>query len=352
MRVPVALLVMTVLLFTGISIVQAATTENDPCLNCHGSKKIVESGGERIFIDPVKYAGTTHSFIGCKSCHDSVSPRHPNEDLKPSRARCKDCHGPIQAEYSKSLHSSKAVCNDCHNPHEAKSAIAVSGYEINAKCARCHDTNKTVRTHTRWLPQADLHIEAMPCITCHTGSENYVITMTIENRRPGAPRGDFKFATYDELARLLPDGTDVSRLIDKDGNGVISLQELRQFNHQVRKREMRLWGMMTPERVTHSYQILDNRWDCSFCHASGPKAMQTSYVAFPDKNGGYTRLPVEKGAILDILYGTPDFYMLGTTRSTALNVIGGLIVACGLMFPLSHGTFRFLTRKNRKEHRS
>ncbi len=352
MRVLIALLAMAVLLSTGIRTTQAATTVSDRCLACHGSNKIVESGGERLHIDPVRYAVTTHSFIGCTSCHDSVSSRHPNEDLRPSRARCKECHGPIQAEYSKSLHGSKAICNDCHNPHEVKPAIAVSGYDINAKCAKCHDVQKTVRTHAKWLPQADLHIEALPCITCHTGSENYVITMSIENRKPGSPRGDFKLAAYDELARLLPEGTDVQRLVDNDGNGLISLQELRQFNHQVRKKEMRLWGMMTPEVVTHTYQILNNRWDCSFCHASGPKAMQTSYVAFPDKSGGYTRLPVEKGAVLDILYGTPDFYMLGTTRSTALNVIGGLIVACGLMFPIGHGTFRFLTRKNRKEHRS
>lgn len=351
MRVPIALLAMAVLLLTGIRTVQAVTPASDRCLTCHGSKKIVEAGGERLHIDPVKYAVTTHSFIGCASCHDSVSTRHPNEDLKPSKARCRECHGPIQAEYGNSLHGSKATCNDCHNPHAVKPAIAVSGDDINAKCAKCHDTKKTVRTHTKWLPQADLHIEALPCITCHTGSENYVITMTIENRKPDAPRGDFKLATHDELARLLPAGEEVSRLVDTDGNGLVSLKELREFNRQVRRKEMRLWGMMTPETVTHSYQILDNRWDCTFCHASGPKAMQTSYLAFPDKSGGYTRLPVEKGAILDILYGTPDFYMLGTTRSSALNIIGGLIVACGLMFPVSHGAFRFLTRKNRKEHR-
>lgn len=113
---------------------------------------------------------------------------------------------------------------------------------------------------------------------------------------------------------------------------------------------MRLWGMMTPEVVTHSYQILDNRWDCSFCHAAGPKTMQTSYVAFPDQNGTYSRLGVEKGAVLDLLYGTPDFYMMGSTRSTPLNIIGALILAGGLMVPIGHGTFRFLTRKNRKEH--
>jgi hypothetical protein len=78
--------------------------------------------------------------------------------------------------------------------------------------------------------------------------------------------------------------------------------------------------------------------------------MQKSFIAFPEKDGGYTRLVVEKGAILDILYGTPDFYMLGTTRSTALNIIGALIVIAGLSFPVSHGFFRFLSRKNRKEN--
>jgi hypothetical protein len=75
-------------------------------------------------------------------------------------------------------------------------------------------------------------------------------------------------------------------------------------------------------------------------------------VEFPDRNGGVTRVAVEKGAILDILYGTPDFYMLGTTRSTALNIIGALIIAGGMMMPIGHGTLRFLTRKNRKEHES
>ncbi len=38
---------------------------------------------------------------------------------------------------------------------------------------------------------------------------------------------------------------------------------------------------MTPEVVTHNLQILDNRWDCTFCHASGPEAMQTSFSPSP-----------------------------------------------------------------------
>jgi hypothetical protein len=50
-----------------------------------------------------------------------------------------------------------------------------------------------------------------------------------------------------------------------------------------------------------------------------------------------------------MLYGTPDFYMLGTTRSTSLNVVGAMIVLAGLSFPVGHGFLRLLTRKNRKE---
>jgi predicted CXXCH cytochrome family protein len=328
--------------------VLAAAPENEKCMSCHGRKEIKSPPGMKVFIDPVKFASTTHSIVGCTSCHDRVSSGHPGDGYAPSRAKCGDCHGPVYEEYSKSLHGSRAGCNDCHNPHEVKLPVFMSGDDINSKCAKCHDTRKTIQSHSKWLPQADLHIDSLPCITCHTGSKDYVITMSIESRLPGS--GDnFKIATYEELSKLT-NGEDISRLIDLNGDKLISLQELRDFNHHLRGRNMRLWGMMTPEVVTHSYQILENRWDCSFCHASGPKAMQKSFIAFPEKSGGYTRLAVEKGAILDILYGTPDFYMLGTTRSTPLNIIGALIIVAGLSMPVGHGFFRFLTRKNRKEN--
>lgn len=343
-RTRVMLLAVFMILTATVSI---ASTDNEKCMRCHGRKEIVSPPGKHVYIDPDKFANTTHSIVGCKSCHDRVSPGHPGDGYAPSRAICGDCHGPVYDEYSKSTHAAKAGCNGCHNPHEVRLPVFVSGEDINGKCAKCHDSRKTIQSHSKWLPQADLHIDSLPCITCHTGSKDYVITMSIESRRSGS-RDDFKNATYEELANLAK-GEDISRVIDLNGDKLVSLSELRAFNHQLRSRNMRLWGMMTPEVVTHSYQILDNRWDCSFCHASGPKAMQKSFIAFPDKKGGYTRVAVEKGAILDILYGTPDFYMLGTTRSTSLNIIGALIIVAGLSVPVGHGFFRFLTRKNRKE---
>jgi predicted CXXCH cytochrome family protein len=340
-------MILTVSILSAVPVFSAAP-ENDTCMGCHGQRSIKSPAGKEFFIDPVKFAATTHAIIGCTSCHDRVSSGHPGDGYVPARATCGECHGPVAAEYAKSLHGSKAACNDCHNPHEVRLPAFMSGDDINGKCAKCHDTRKTIQSHAKWLPQADLHIDSLPCITCHTGSKDYVITMSIESRLPGSGN-TFKIATYEELATLLQ-GEEVSRLIDKNGDNLVSLQELRDFNHHLRGQNMRLWGMMTPETVTHSYQILENRWDCSFCHASGPKALQKSFIAFPEKNGGYSRLGVEKGAILDILYGTPDFYMLGSSRSTALNIIGAVIVAGGLFFAVGHGFFRFLTRKNRKEH--
>ena len=339
-------LILTTLMISAVA--AFAAVSNDGCMSCHGEKEVIKTGGKRAYIDPVKFSATSHAIVGCVSCHDKVSSGHPDDGTRPSKATCKDCHSPIHDEYVKSIHASKAQCNDCHNPHEVRLPIFMSGDDINKMCSKCHDTRKTIQSHSKWLPQADLHIDAIPCITCHTGSKDYVITMSIESRMPGS-RNDFKNASYEELAALKK-GSDISRLIDSNGDNVISLKELREFNHNVRSKDMRLWGMMTPEVVTHSYQILDNRWDCSFCHASGSKAMQTSFVAFPDKDGGYRRLPVEKGAILDLLYGTPDFYMLGATRSTPLNILGALILVGGLTMPVGHGFFRYLTRKNRKEN--
>jgi len=106
--------------------------------------------------------------------------------------------------------------------------------------------------------------------------------------------------------------------------------------------------MMTPEHVSHDFRTQDNRWDCTFCHASGPEARQVSFLSLAEQAGSFQRIAVEKGAVLDALYGTPDFYMVGSTRSTALNYVGLVILAGGLVMPVGHGTLRFLTRKNRR----
>lgn len=341
------MLLVVVLLPIFMASVQDAATNN--CLECHSQRTILNRG-VHLYIDPAKYELTTHARIGCVSCHDNVTKKHPTDGVRPSRAKCQDCHAAVYAEYDQSLHAKHAGCTDCHKPHAVKPLLAVSGRDINVQCAKCHDHSETVKSHSEWLPQADLHIDSLPCITCHTGSEKTAITLYMAKNVSAKPLSGVTLAGFQDFQPFLSPGKKVAALIDIDGDGLISLDELKKFNKSDRYGKISLLGTMMPEVVTHSYQILKNRWDCTFCHASGPKVQQASNLAFPEKDGTYSRMPVEKGAILDILYGTPDFYMTGFTRSKTLSLIGALIAASGLMVPLLHGTLRFLTRKRRKEH--
>lgn len=314
--------------------------ESADCQGCHAEADMV---GAELTINPEVYATTLHAEMGCTSCH-MASDNHP--DGEPVDViGCTDCHSDAAEEYAGGIHADFAACSDCHDPHSALGATAVSGYAMNQMCAGCHAPGSMAESHAQWLPQAGVHLEAVPCISCHTGSEEIVITWYIADREK--PYGDFTLASYEKLAAAAGD-RGVPRIIDADGNGNISIAELGTFNTAREYRDLRLVGMMTPEKVSHDFAVLDNRWDCTYCHASGPDAMQTSFLAFPEADGSLRRFDVEPGAALDALYGTPDFYMMGATRNPVLNWIGGAILVGGLMMPLGHGFFRLLTMKNRR----
>lgn len=322
----------------------AKALENADCLGCHAD---VDTVGEAFRVDPVRFDTTAHAGIGCNECHASISEQHPDDGQPISKASCSDCHADIADEYAVSNHAGVAVCNDCHNPHTVRGATAVSGYAMNEQCANCHDREENVIIHSKWLPQGELHLNSLPCISCHTASQELVTTLYLVRREEGQRFGQFSLASYAELQALAGDGK-ISGLIDRNGDDYISIAELRTFNRDPANRALRLHGMMTPETFTHDFVTLDNRWDCTFCHASGPGAMQTSFVALPLADASFERLATEKGAVLDALYGTPDFYMVGATRSKTLDIIGLVIIACGMAMPIGHGTLRFLTRKNRR----
>jgi len=324
----------------------ALAMESSDCMACHEETDEV---GEQLVIEALTFDHTAHAELGCHTCHASITEQHPDDGLVPSKASCSECHDDVSEEYGRSIHAENAVCSDCHNPHQVRGATTVSGHDMNLQCASCHERVAMQEKHAVWLPQADLHISMLPCVSCHSASDDYVISLYIIKRQSGTMFGKFELATYDELSRLS-DGKPIEQLVDINADGYISLAELRMFNldSDPDKKQLRLQGMMTPERLGHDFQIQDDRWDCSFCHASGPEAMQVSYLSLIESDGGFKRVAVEKGAVLDALYGTPDFYLVGSTRSAALNYAGLVILAGGLVMPFGHGTLRFLTRKNRK----
>ncbi|MGD0586162.1 MAG: cytochrome C [Oryzomonas sp.] len=316
-------------------------SKNAGCMKCHGDKKKV-SGSD--YIDPLKLGHTTHSRFGCSTCHDAIGTDHPNGKRVAVTTRCGDCHSDMAMEYSRSPHAANANCRDCHNPHQVAMLDEVSGDDLNKQCNKCHGINKIIASHAKWLPQADVHIAAVACATCHSGAENFVTTLYIAKKQSG--RENLVPASYKEL-KSRAGGDNLQFLIDRNRDNYISLNELRMFNKNKVFKDLCLKSMLTPVKPTHNFSTYESRWNCTFCHASDHETMQTSYVAFPNEDGTYRQVAVERGAVIDALNAIPDFYLMGSTRNALLNKIGIVIIAGGLVMPVGHGFLRFLSRKNR-----
>ncbi|WP_459861677.1 multiheme c-type cytochrome [Desulfuromonas carbonis] len=331
------------ILVVALAAAPSSALETEECLGCHGD---ADSVGEELTIAEAAFAATPHAEMGCAACHGTLDDRHPDEGVIPQRAACDECHSAVAAEYATSVHAGNAGCSDCHNPHAVRAQDEVSGDEMNRPCAFCHDAALMAQKHQVWLPQTQLHLSALPCISCHSGSERLALNLYLIHATNRDAANPVEPASFAELTELSGGATPAS-LINGDGNQVISLSELRDFNRDAGKFGLRLHGMMVPASPSHSYDILYNRWDCTFCHGAGPGTQQTSFLHVPNADGSYRRIPVENGAVLAVLYTTPDFYMVGATRNTGLNVAGAMLLAGGLVMPIGHGLLRFLTRKNR-----
>ena len=256
----------------------ALAMDSDDCQGCHGD---IDEVGEELFINSAEYDHTAHSGMGCLACHESVSEEHPDDGVSVSGSSCSDCHEEVETEYMASAHAENASCGDCHNPHSALGLTDVSGHDMNQQCSNCHENAEVIETHAEWLPQADLHLAALPCISCHTASEEYVIILNIIQRESDSAMGDFELSDYQDLQTAAGDKS-VQNLIDLNSDNFVSLAELRTFNRNPEYDSMRLKATLTPKDASHSVETLDNRWDCSFCHTSGTENMQTSFVALPN----------------------------------------------------------------------
>jgi predicted CXXCH cytochrome family protein len=321
------------------------TSKNEACMGCHSDQGTV---GIQNYINPINFGQTSHAELGCKACHETIASNHPDGGKSAaSKTTCGDCHGDIKTQYSASIHATKASCNGCHNPHSVYTAAESTATGMNKQCAGCHDNNKITASHSKWLPQAGLHLGAIACVTCHSKAENYVINIYIAKLEHFDSESKPSLVPY-EILRKYTNDDNIQYLIDTNHDNVISLDELRKFNSNSSSKNLYLKAMMTPVKPTHSFQTFDNRWNCTFCHASGPEIMQTSFLSLPEPNGAFRHVAVEKGAALDALKAVPNFYLMGSTRNGILNYIGLLIIVCGMIMPIGHGFFRFLSIKNRQ----
>ncbi len=324
-----------------------SVAKNEDCLKCHNNKKIV---GDNKLINGKVFQHTTHAQIGCKTCHSTVPENHPGGGGKVAMTTtCADCHNDISTEYSISKHSiSVPNCSGCHNPHTAHKAGEVYAMELNSTCTNCHNQIKISATHAQWLPQSDLHLGSISCVTCHTKAENFVMSVYIARRNGNISKTSPEIADYQYLKNKT-NSDDIQKLVDKNLDNYISIEELKSFNRNPSNKDLYLKAILTPSKTTHAFQTSDKSLNCTFCHASGPSEAQVSKLVLPKPDGTFRQMDIEKGSDIASLNVIPDFYMMGSSRNSILNILGAAILAGGLVMPVGHGFFRFLTRKNRKK---
>jgi hypothetical protein len=141
-------------------IAPAQDASDSKCLDCHSSRTTLNQGAH-LYIDPAKYQLTTHARIGCVSCHDNVTKKHPTDGIRPSRAKCQDCHASVYADYNQNQHAKHAGCTDCHKPHAVKPLLAVSGRDINTNAPNVMRILKRSRATPNGFPRQSFIL--MPC---------------------------------------------------------------------------------------------------------------------------------------------------------------------------------------------
>jgi predicted CXXCH cytochrome family protein len=322
----------------------AMAMETEDCLACHTEADYV---GEDLSIDADSFMHTAHANFGCTTCHNSVTDEHPYGGETSPALSCDLCHSEVADTYQQTTHANYASCIDCHDPHSAQGLQSTSSQAMNAPCFQCHDRDDTIEEHSEWLPQTALHVAKVPCITCHTATEDYLVVLQIDRVQSQEDSTQTPAADYDELKEISGD-QQVAQLIDVDRDNLVSLTELRDFMLNPAYEQLTISGTLVPKESSHNLAVQESRYDCTFCHASGTQSMQTSYLALPNQDGSVVRLEVEEGAIVDTLYGTPDFYLTGSSRNSTLDIIGLIILCGGFIMPVGHGTLRLLTHKNRK----
>lgn len=320
--------------------------DNKTCLACHKDKELVGTDNQ---INQKAFQHTTHAQLGCKTCHNTVSENHPKDGKIARTTTCSDCHADIATEYSISKHSlSVTDCSACHNPHTVHKPGEIYALDLNKTCTSCHNRDRIISSHAQWLPQTNLHLGSISCVTCHTKSDNFVLSVYVSRRESKKPGSSTTVADYADL-KAKAGSDNITKLVDRNQDSYISIEELRNFNSNPLNKDLYLKAVLTPAKTTHAFQISDKSWNCTSCHAAGPDAAQVTRLVLPKQDGTFQHLDIEKGASIAALNVIPDFYMMGSSRNSILNVLGAAILAGGMVMPVGHGFVRFLTRKNRKK---
>lgn len=191
---------------------------NDECFGCHsetGLKNPPKAGMDLVklkdmLIDAAALKASDHDQMACAKCHKKGYKDHPHaDDARESLAECQECHAKksmrIERQFDKSVHAEnladKLTCAKCHDAHVMKIAAKLGDprkivAQDNKVCVDCHDSDDAYAklapekkkrpliddAHT-WLPNMQLHWQAVRCVECHTPPDEKILSHEILDKK-------------------------------------------------------------------------------------------------------------------------------------------------------------------------
>ncbi len=319
------------------------------CKGCHSEKY-------------KQYQGSIHSnlLMGgnlkapvCTDCHGahSVGPKALADTI--GGVPCKKCHEQTFEAYKESVHgkakisgmNSAPICSSCHFAHEIKPALASRSPK--ATCMGCQ--KNAADLHKEWLPNSDIHLEAVACTVCHVPDVERRVYLRITDSVSGenvykTKVKEFLGASYETLTLAKAGGIVDTQLWDM-------YQKLGDNNAKVN-----LTGSLGLQDCNQSHRLAPKTKavkQCDNCHDANSKFFKAVTMAIISPDGQeehYNVNPAVLGSMFSIL-PLNQFYALGSTRIKLLDIIGILMVVGGMSVPIVHITLRILTSPIREAKR-
>ncbi|HSB30933.1 MAG TPA: multiheme c-type cytochrome [Candidatus Sulfobium mesophilum] len=324
------------------------------CNKCHADK--YKAVSESIHYKLIS-EGNLKAPV-CTDCHGfhAVGPKSTYETM--SGVPCKKCHDDIFKIYSKSVHGvAKAkgqhnapLCSSCHFAHDVK--VSAMTEKVKGACLGCHKDAEA--KHTKWLPNASLHLSAISCAACHSPGSGKGIYLKLYDQETG------KAFTEEQMVKILgTTGEGLSQKIDPHGDGIESDELWRlvsRMNEKGTNAKVTFIGKMDVSNVSEAHQLSYKKnavKECENCHSQESDFFKNVTVAVVKADGRLIRHKA-KSEVLGSMFSLltlKQFYVLGSTRLKGLDWLGIVMVFGGIAVPIAHITLRILTSPIREAKR-
>jgi len=281
----------------------------------------------------------------CTDCHGAhaVGPKLLAESM--SGTPCRKCHESTFEAYKSSVHgqakmsgnSQAPICSSCHSAHQVQPALASRSPK--ATCFGCH--KDAAAQHKEWLPNADLHLDAIACTACHVPEAEHTVYLRVTDSKTGASINkaqlkEYLGPGYDDLTRARVNGLDDKQLWDV-------YQQLGDKNSAAG-----LTGTLGLQDCNKSHNLVSKKWavkQCDSCHDANSKFFKTVAMAIIAPDGHEEHYAVNRAVLGSVITLLPinQFYAIGSTRIRILDILGILMVFGGMSVPIVHATLRILT---------